>query len=80
MLLLGGPEDTARNAALAEMLGEAGAGTVVSRGAGVSEWARSVIDAAGEAPGEEVRGAVAGRFSVDRLARNVTALYQVGIK
>jgi len=65
---------------VAEMLGEADAGTVVSRGAGVSEWARSVIAAAGEAPGEEVRGAVAGRFSVDRLARNVTALYQVGIK
>jgi glycosyltransferase involved in cell wall biosynthesis len=60
-----------------EVLSDVGAGTVLSREAGAEAWAQALAEAAGApALGRAVRAAVVARFSVERLARDLAALYR----
>ncbi|MHB1193094.1 MAG: glycosyltransferase [Longimicrobiales bacterium] len=60
-----------------EVLSDVGAGTVLPREAGAEAWA-AALTAAVEAPAMDraVRDAVVARFSVERLARDLAALYR----
>jgi glycosyltransferase involved in cell wall biosynthesis len=60
-----------------EVLAEVGAGTVLPREAGAEAWAEALAAAAGSpALHRNVRDGVVSRFSVERLARDLAALYR----
>lgn len=62
---------------VAEVLADAGAGRVVSRSAGADTWARVLAEEAAAGPLDtETRTRVVQRFSVERLAADMAALYR----
>lgn len=62
---------------VAEVLADAGAGRVVSRSAGADTWARVLAEEAAAGPLDtETRMRVVQRFSVERLAADMAALYR----
>jgi glycosyltransferase involved in cell wall biosynthesis len=62
---------------VAEVLGDAGAGVVLPREAGAAAWGAALAaEAAGGALDERVRADVVARYSVERLARDMAALYR----
>lgn len=60
-----------------EVLEEVAAGVLLAREAGADAWGRALARAAaGEGVADGVRARVAGRFSVDRLSRDLDGLYR----